>query len=684
MKSIAVKKKPLTADQFDSLICEALNCDNSRTYLSLLANRRGVLTTTGRNEFLRTSKANYQSTVERIIARADETVAQTFRVLGFPPHRFANRVEWEKDFVADVGWDKDYYLNVPLVMWNNDSDLKLPWELSRGHYLVWLAEAWLLTGKTKYIDKLIMLMEDWIASNPYPYGINWTCPMEAAIRMVNWIAAFDIIGRNEKITDEFAQTFYRVIYQHAIYIEENLEVIGEGMNTNHYLANLLGLLAAGTLFRDIPAGKMWLELATVELEKEIQTQTLTDGFCYESSLNYQVLTSEMYLLAYVIASRTDGLSERYRSRLESMFGLINDFLKPDGSLPNLGDGDSGRILIYDAEDRPDASSMLDLGAVMLGLPELRTSSGVPPFNALCLLDPDETLSPEFQALTEDQSASKYYRDAGLVTMKEDDLYLFFGVNPIGSGGVGGHKHNDMLTIEISCGKTNFIVDSGTYTYTSNPEARNRFRSTESHSVPSIKDVEQNRFIPRMLFAIRPDADVRVNRWESNNLYDLVEAEHTAYTRLPEPLMVLRLIYFDKVNRFWVFRDSFNGTGDYDFQNNLILGDVIAETAQDNRITLLSGNDDRTLEIINFSSDWSFETVSHEISPQYGSKRSSSKITFSRRDTAPIDMIWTAIPSRVGQDISERRAAALRVISRLDWNDKGGERKPHKLILKRSP
>jgi hypothetical protein len=367
-----------------------------------------------------------------------------------------------------------------------------------------------------------------------------------------------------------------------------------------------------------------------------------------------------------------------------MFELIRDFLKPDGSLPNLGDGDSGRILIYDAEDRPDASSMLDLGAVTLGLPELRTSSGMPPFNALCLLDPDETLSSGLPALTEEQSASKYYRDAGLVTMKEDDLYLFFGVNPIGSGGVGGHKHNDMLTIEISCGKTNFIVDSGTYTYTSDTETRNRFRSTESHSVPSIKNVEQNRFIPRMLFAIRPDADVRVNRWESNNLYDLVEAEHTAYTRLPEPLMVLRLVYFDKVNRFWVIRDSFDGTGDYDFRNNLILGDVIAETVQDNRIRLLSGIDNRTLEIINFSSDWSFQTVSHEVSPQYGSKRSSSKVTFSRRDTAPIDMIWTAIPSRSGQDISERRAAALQVISRLDWNDKGGERKPQKLVLKRSP
>ena len=107
-------------------------------------------------------------------------------------------------------------------MWNNNSDLKLPWELSRGHYLVWLAEAWQFTGNRNYLLKLVSLIEDWIESNPYPYGINWTCSMEVAVRMINWIAAFEIFADSETVTIEFAKKFYGMVYQHAVYIDENL------------------------------------------------------------------------------------------------------------------------------------------------------------------------------------------------------------------------------------------------------------------------------------------------------------------------------------------------------------------------------------------------------------------------------------------------------------------------------
>ena len=425
-------------------------------------------------------------------------------------------------------------------MWNNNSDLKLPWELSRGHYLVWLAEAWQFTGNTSYILKLISLIEDWIESNPYPYGINWTCSMEVAVRMINWIAAFEIFADSETVTIEFAEKFYRTVYQHAVYIEENLEVIGDGMSTNHYLTDLLGLLIAGSLFRDLPESRNWCDLAKAELEKEIKAQTLSDGFCYESSMNYQTLTSEIYLLAYNIESRSEGFSQEYRDRLEAMLRLSQAFLKPDGTLPNFGDGDSGRILIFDGVDKPDPEKLLDIGALALKLPDLRTSTEKPPFDSVQLLGSDVLQTSEYMRCgIEQPKVSQLCRESGLATLRKDDLYLFFGANPIGSGGVGGHKHNDMLTIEISCGKTNFIVDSGTYTYTSNSTTRNRFRSTGFHSVPAVKNIEQNRFIPRILFAIRPDADVKVKRWESNERYDIVEAEHSAYTRLPEPLLILR-------------------------------------------------------------------------------------------------------------------------------------------------
>lgn len=683
MASIACKKRPLSAEQFESIVTRGSKFKDAASYISALMRNNRVIGVVDRDTLLSTAKSHYPETVDRIVARADETMSQTFRILGFPPHRFPNRIEWQKDFIADIAWDKDYYLSVPLVMWNNNSDLKLPWELSRGHYLVWLAEAWQFTGNTSYILKLISLIEDWIESNPYPYGINWTCSMEAAVRLINWIAAFEIFAGSETVTIEFAEKFYRMVYQHAVYIEENLEVIGDGMNTNHYLTDLLGLLIAGSLFCELPEGRNWRDLAKTELENEMIAQTLSDGFCYESSMNYQTLTSEIYLLAYIIESRREGFSQEYRDRLEAMLRLSQAFLKPDGTLPNFGDGDSGRILIFDGVDKPDPEKLLDIGALALKLPDLRTSPDRPPFDSLQLLGPDVLQTSEYlRCGIEQPKVSQLCRESGLATLRKDDLYLFFGANPIGSGGVGGHKHNDMLTIEISCGETNFIVDSGTYTYTSNSTIRNRFRSTGFHSVPAVKNIEQNRFIPRILFAIRPDADVTVKRWESNDRYDIVEAEHSAYTRLPEPLLILRSIYFDKTNDFWVFKDSFYGHGSFDFQSNLILGDVTAEILGNDRIKLNSKSDDTVLEIISFSPGWSGEIIPHEISPHYGMKKEGAKITLSHNGMAPTDMIWSAIPSRVGQDLTDKIVAANRVIHELGWSEAKGEEPISGLALAR--
>jgi hypothetical protein len=683
MASIACRKRPLTAEQFESIITSGSRFKDADSYISALLRNCKVIGIVDWNTLRSKAKSYYPEIVDRIIARADETMSQTFRILGFPPHRFPNRIEWQKDFIADIAWDKDYYLSVPLVMWNNNSDLKLPWELSRGHYLVWLAEAWQFTGNRNYLLKLVSLIEDWIESNPYPYGVNWACPMEAAIRMINWIAAFEIFGDSETVTIEFAEKFYRTVYQHAVYIEENLEVIGDGMNTNHYLTDLLGLLIAGSLFRDLPESRKWRDLSKTELEKEIKAQTLSDGFCYESSMNYQTLTSEVYLLAFIIGSGREGFSQEYRDRLEAMLRLSHAFLKPDGTLPNFGDGDSGRILIFDGDDRPDTEKLLDIGALTLKLPELRTLIEKPPFDSVQLLGADVLRTSEYLRCGMDQpKVSQLCRESGLATLRKDGLYLFFGANPIGSGGIGGHKHNDMLTIEISCGETNFIVDSGTYTYTSNSTIRNRFRSTSFHSVPAVKNIEQNRFIPRILFAIHPDADVTVKRWESNDRYDIVEAEHSAYARLPEPLLIVRSIYFDKINGLWVFKDSFYGHGSFDFQSNLILGDVTAEIRGNDRFRLISKSDDTVLEIISFSPGWSGEIIPHEISPYYGMKKEVAKITLSHNGKAPTDMIWAAIPSRAGQDISDRTAAANQVTREMGWGEAKSEEPISGLALSR--
>ena len=667
--SVAVKKAPLGDDEFSQVMsclrrtAGGFSIDGSRPTTR-------VITASDYDRIQHLTKSSYQATIDRVITRADDTLANEFRILGFAPHKFTSKIEWSRDFVSGYEWKNDYYLSVPIVVWDNESDIKIPWELSRGHYLVWLAQAWFFTGKSEYASKFVELVDDWIESNPYPYGPNWTCGMEVAIRLVNWVAALEILGDSDEIPDEFEQRILKQIYQHALFIEENLETIGHGLNTNHYLADLLGLLVAGHVFRDTPKGLFWRRLAIDELEKELFFQTLDDGFCFESSMNYHMLTAEMYLIAFIVESRRDGFSDKFRNSLCDMFRVMNSMKKPDGSLPNFGDGDSGRILVFDGDDRQNASELLRLGSMTLDLTDCADASPRPPYNSIWLegASVHETCMSQLRSPGQNIE-SCCLRHSGLVAMKSDDHYLFLAANPVGTAGMGTHKHNDMLSVELSVGNTDFIVDSGTLSYTANPKVRNRFRSTAYHSTPSILGVEQNRFISRLLFALRPDAEVRIERWESNDRYDLVEAEHSGYIRLDNPVLVLRSVYFDKSEKFWLFRDSFYGSGNHDYINTLILGPVEPIIKTDKSISLRSASDSSSLEIVNLSEGWKFKLSSHEIAPRYGQLVETKRIDFYQSGPAPVSMKWAAFPNAENQAVDQKVEIARNAMARLGWKDR---------------
>jgi len=655
MASVAVRKKPLTHDEFMSEITE----NGTREVRSpKLFSQRRFFCVENDSRLIRRINSEYSDELNWLFKSADRTLMNTFRILGFPEYSFERQVEWNLDFISGHSWDYDYFAGVPVVRWNDNSDIKVPWELSRGHYLVWLSSAWVLTGRREYATKAIDLFEDWMQSNPYPYGPNWICAMEVAIRLVNWAAALENLRNCPFVSDDFLWRAYRNLYQHAVFIEENIEFVSKGMNTNHYIADLLGLLVAGRIF-DSKNARTWRAIAVSELEEEIRDQTYPDGFCYESSLNYHLLTTEMFLLAYHLERDNGRLSQNFTTQLVSMLTVIRNLLKPDGTLPNFGDGDSGRILIPNGRAQQDAVNLLNTGAALLDKPELATTRKAT-LDAVWMLGDQAFVSMRLSTNSVTLSGSKVLGDSGLAVIRDRENYLFLGANEVGTGGLGNHKHNDMLSIELSVGDTNFIVDSGTYTYTSDASERNRFRSTSAHSVPTIKNREQNRFIPKLLFAVRQDAEVRVDHWTSDETYVYIDTEHSGYVRLSDPVLIRRSIYYDKIERLWIIRDSFFGQGEHDFENNMILGNANWSVDQNDRVVLRSAVNDDILAIENLSSGWRVDVEPHRISDSYGHQIKSSRLRYHAVRTAPCEMLWAAVPVLSTEDtVIQNRIDAIK-------------------------
>ena len=151
-------------------------------------------------------------------------------------------------------------------------------------------------------------------------------------------------------------------------------------------------------------------------------------------------------------------------------------------------------------------------------------------------------------------------------MRSDDLYMFVDCLTNNPDAPSGHKHNSRLSFELFAYDKTFIIDPGTYVYSADPKWRNKFRSTEYHNTAVVDQEEQNVFEEHRLFRMGSDANVKINNWDSNENYDFLDAEHTGYDRLDEPITHRRQIWFNKDDGYWIIRDIFLGNDDNNSQN----------------------------------------------------------------------------------------------------------------------
>ena len=73
-------------------------------------------------------------------------------------------------------------------------DVKYLWELNRHGHLVTLAQAYALSGELRYAETIQAHLESWFVACPCGIGPNWSSALEPAIRLINWSAAWHLLG----------------------------------------------------------------------------------------------------------------------------------------------------------------------------------------------------------------------------------------------------------------------------------------------------------------------------------------------------------------------------------------------------------------------------------------------------------------------------------------------------------
>ncbi|MET0154333.1 MAG: heparinase II/III family protein [Candidatus Binatia bacterium] len=271
-------------------------------------------------------------------------------------------IDWHRDLKSGYRWPERAWYRDIRVDELPGADLKVPLELARMHHLALLACAYALAcdGAPGLAPADVYQREfrneilDFAATNPPRFGVNWWCTMDVAIRVANWLVAYDFFRSYGAAFDrDFDQTLLASVHDHARHIAENLEW-DPTLRNNHYLADVVGLLFAAAHLPASQRANDWLSFAVEQLLAEVALQFGEDGSNFEGSTCYHRLSAEMvvYASALVLAlppgrspsGRAFEFPRGYAQRLERMAEFTIDCSKQGGRIAQIGDNDSGRFL----------------------------------------------------------------------------------------------------------------------------------------------------------------------------------------------------------------------------------------------------------------------------------------------------------------------------------------------------
>ncbi|MBO6520039.1 MAG: alginate lyase family protein [Rhodospirillales bacterium] len=546
-----------------------------------------------------------------ILARADMAMRREVNFLGSGIYTLSTPVDWCLDFKSGTRWAMRASHRLPVNDPGNPSDIKIIWELSRLQWLLPVGQAYVLEQDESRAEFARIIIEEWLASNPVCAGPNWMCAMDVALRAISmiWLAQACKDSASWRDTG-FQERLIKSLVLHARFIDGNLEYAD--INGNHLTADLAGLTVLGIALGGRGIAAKWIEKSWRLLCDEFPMQVPDDGVCREGSLPYHRLVGELFLLP-ALARRNVGLpvGSDYVARLRKMGRFTEAATQPDGEVAVWGDADDGRGLPLGTQGMNDHRYLAEL------MNALDSGPAHP--------EHDETLwwvGIGNRDRDRDQNhASAAFPNAGAYILRGDAAHVFVDAGPVGMAGRGGHGHNDCLSFSACMDCEQLIVDPGCYVYTSDYDARNRFRATGAHNTPCVDGAEINRFNPKLLWRLANDANPEIRHWSTSTDVDILVAAHSGYARLASPVTPVRGFMLERSTRRLFVADGFEGTGEHDVRIPYTFApgcDVEGEAAG---VWKLTRNGKKFGFIISAPEAWAATPVEAEYSPSYGVKQS---------------------------------------------------------------
>ena len=506
----------------------------------------------------------YVAAAERIAQGSLDVFALRGVDLGSPPR-------WNRDpktgIEAPLAFGKTLdYRDADLV-----GDIKYLWEPNRHLHLVRLAQAFALTGNKAYFHPIEEQLDSWFIACPYGYGPNWASSLEVALRLVNWSAAWQLLGgaHGEVLGErpEFRGRWLRSVHQHAGFVRGWLSLHSSA--NNHLIGEAAGLFLAALAWPHWPAAREWLAASKRILEEQALAQNAPDGVNREQAVWYQQFVLDLLLLC-LLAGKANGqwFSADYESRLEAMLDFLASVMDAGGNVPMLGDADDGVAASFSLEPNP-YRSLLALGAVVFKRGDFKLKAGRLDDRSRWLLG--EAADARFDGLDAEKTRlplRQTFPDGGYLVLgcefdTPNEVRLVADAGPLGYRSIAAHGHADALSLTLSVGGREFLIDPGTYAYHTQERWRQYFRGTGAHNTVRVDGLDQS--VPGGKFMWLRHARAGCSLWLSSPEKDSFEGWHDGYLRLEDPVKHRRLIELDKRERRVLIEDTLEMEDEHDVE-----------------------------------------------------------------------------------------------------------------------
>jgi hypothetical protein len=446
-------------------------------------------------------------------------------------------------------------------------DIKYLWEPNRHLHFVTLAQAYALSGRRYYYEALVEQLDSWLIACPYGRGPNWASALEAAMRLVNWAIAWQLV---QPIADaDFKARWLRSVYEHAHFVRHWFSAHSSA--NNHLIGEATGLFIATLTWPHWREMREWRVAAKRILEREALSQNAPDGVNREHAVWYQHFVLDMLVLC-LLAGKANGewFSADYESRIEAMMDFLASIMDAGGNVPMFGDADGGYLarLEQDAAFSP-YRSLLGLGALLFKRGDFKLKAGPLDDKARWLLGAGaaaqyEALEAEHTRLPLRQS----FPEGGFFVLGTDfdtprEIRAVVDAGPLGYTAIAAHGHADALSFTLSIGGREFLIDPGTYAYHTHERWREYFRGTAAHNTVRIDGLDQSEQGGNFMWMKHARAGCGL--WLSSADKDSFEGWHDGYRRLEDPVKHRRLIELDKRARRLVIEDALDMAEEHDVE-----------------------------------------------------------------------------------------------------------------------